>query len=340
MKLDITPQRKFSLPRVDKEQLKCPVCGSTNIQYDPKRGEYVCMDCGAVIEDSIVMENGERMDFTKKFGARVGPPQDKYQSISHPSTEIGTTQAQKISRFMRRRLGSMKRTNYYASQSSKDRNWRVALQTMDRIVHLLKIKNPAVIQRAKRIYREVLMKGINRGTSIEKGVLACILLASKLEDYPLSIDEIAKATGTKKRDINSLYKKIKRELGITQQEIDISMSHYIDKIIVNYNNHSAKYRREAQELFIPEVVLLAKRIAETAHALGVTSGKKRISVAAAALYLAIEAFGKSVAQAHISEASGVTEVTIRNRSRDIKKKIDIDEMKKEVIEELYGDENG
>jgi len=339
MKLDIVTKKKFSLPHDEKRVFRCPVCGSTNIQYDPKRGEYVCMDCGTVIEEFVPVDNGERMDFSKKFGARVGPPQDPFQSISHSATEIGAANKD-VSSFMRRRLGSIRRTNYYASQLSKDRNWKIANQVLDKVVTLIGIKNPAVIQTAKRIYREVLVKGINRGTSIEKGVLACILLASKIENYPLSIDEISKATGMKKRDINSIYKKIKRELGITQQQIDVSISNYIDKIIVNYNNHSTKYRREAQQLFTPEVVMLAKRIAEEAHAMGVTSGKKRISVAAAALYLAIEAFNKNVAQAHISEASGVTEVTIRNRSRDIKKKIDIEELKKEVEEELFGGEDG
>lgn len=34
---------------------KCRNCGSTNIETDPARGDAICMECGFVLEDSVII---------------------------------------------------------------------------------------------------------------------------------------------------------------------------------------------------------------------------------------------------------------------------------------------
>lgn len=34
---------------------KCRNCGSTNIETDPARGDAICMECGFVLEDSVIV---------------------------------------------------------------------------------------------------------------------------------------------------------------------------------------------------------------------------------------------------------------------------------------------
>jgi transcription factor IIIB subunit 2 len=34
---------------------KCRNCGSTNIDTDPTRGDTICVECGFVLEDSIIV---------------------------------------------------------------------------------------------------------------------------------------------------------------------------------------------------------------------------------------------------------------------------------------------
>nr|WP_243665755.1 TFIIB-type zinc ribbon-containing protein [Vulcanisaeta sp. JCM 16159] len=36
------------------EKLVCPNCGSTDIVFDPERGELVCRHCGLVIEEHVM----------------------------------------------------------------------------------------------------------------------------------------------------------------------------------------------------------------------------------------------------------------------------------------------
>jgi transcription initiation factor TFIIB len=65
----------------------------------------------------------------------------------------------------------------------------------------------------------------------------------------------------------------------------------------------------------------AINILEKAKKLGIVAGKDPMGIAAAALYLACISTGESKSQKDISIASGVTEVTIRNRCAGLRKMI-------------------
>jgi transcription initiation factor TFIIB len=69
----------------------------------------------------------------------------------------------------------------------------------------------------------------------------------------------------------------------------------------------------------------------------VTSGKGPTGVAAAALYIAAVLNEERKTQREIADAVGVTEVTIRNRFKEIVEKLGIaDEVEKKVKEEGLG----
>ena len=72
-----------------------------------------------------------------------------------------------------------------------------------------------------------------------------------------------------------------------------------------------RIRREKTKRKAVEILRKAKKI-------GVVAGKDPTGLAAAALYLACITEGGNKTQKEISEASGVTEVTIRNRCAGLK----------------------
>ncbi len=55
-----------------------------------------------------------------------------------------------------------------------------------------------------------------------------------------------------------------------------------------------------------------------------TSGRGPTGMAAASLYIASVLCGERVTQREVADVAGVTEVTIRNRYKEIAKKLDID----------------
>jgi transcription initiation factor TFIIB len=62
------------------------------------------------------------------------------------------------------------------------------------------------------------------------------------------------------------------------------------------------------------------RDAKNKHA---TMGKDPSGLAAAALYIASKLRKEKITQKHLAEAAGLTEVTVRNRAKDLMKRLDI-----------------
>ena len=71
----------------------------------------------------------------------------------------------------------------------------------------------------------------------------------------------------------------------------------------------------------------AIEILEEAERLKITVGKAPMGMAAAALYLACMMNGENRTQKDIAYASGVTEVTIRNRYMELKRSLDLERFK-------------
>ena len=57
---------------------------------------------------------------------------------------------------------------------------------------------------------------------------------------------------------------------------------------------------------------------------GLTSGRGPTGVAAAALYIASVLLGERKTQRDVADIAGVTEVTIRNRYKELAEKLDIE----------------
>jgi transcription initiation factor TFIIB len=55
----------------------------------------------------------------------------------------------------------------------------------------------------------------------------------------------------------------------------------------------------------------------------ITAGKHPMSLAATVLYISSIRSGENITQAAIADAAGLTEVTLRNRIKDLKLKLDI-----------------
>ncbi|MDP2973487.1 MAG: transcription initiation factor IIB, partial [Candidatus Diapherotrites archaeon] len=73
-----------------------------------------------------------------------------------------------------------------------------------------------------------------------------------------------------------------------------------------------------------EVQEEGRKILEQAIDKGLISGRGPTGVAAAAVYIAGLLKGERRTQKEVANVAGVTEVTIRNRYRELKKRLDID----------------
>ena len=126
---------------------------------------------------------------------------------------------------------------------------------------------------------------------------------------PRTLDEIAQVSGVPKKEIGRSFRVIAHELKLKIPLTDPSS--YVPRYV-----SALKLSGDAQE----KAVLLLKQAMKK----GLVSGRSPTGVSAAAVYIAGALAGERRTQKEVADVAGVTEVTIRNRYRELKKELNID----------------
>ena len=194
-----------------------------------------------------------------------------------------------------------------------ERNLKLALAELKRVSSYLKLPQ-SVEEEGSRIYTLAVRKGLVRGRSMESVVAGALYAACRRHDVPRTLDELSEASNIEKKEIGRTYRFITRELGIT----------------ILPSNPSDYIARFASTLKLgPETQSRAVEIIESAQGIELTSGRGPTGIAAAALYVAALMNGEKRTQREVADVAGVTEVTIRNRYKELLDELDLErEIKK------------
>ena len=289
---------------------KCPSCGGKKIVSDQDTGELFCGKCGFVITDKIADTGAEWRSFANDESnrARSGAGTSLTMHDMGLSTIIGAANKDATGKPLSSSVkSSIQRLRTWDSRSqahsSADRNLRQALNEMSKLKDKLALTN-AVIEKAAYIYRKAMEKKLVRGRSIQGLVAACLYASCRTTETPRTLDDIANGINIKRKDVARCYRLIYRELELKMPVVDPIKG--VSRIASNAGL-GEKTKREAISILNE-----AKRTY-------ITAGKDPMGIAAAALYLACISTGEVKSQKLISNASGVTEVTIRNRCAGLRK---------------------
>ena len=192
--------------------------------------------------------------------------------------------------------------------SSIDRNLAQAMAELDRLSDKVYVP-PTVKEKAAVIYRKALEKGLVRGRSIAAIAAAALYAACRGSGTPRTLREIAEASLVDRKDVARCYRLLLRELDV-QMPIADPLT-YISKI-AEKTGISGKTQG------------LAIQILREAKQRKVVAGKDPMGLAAAALYIACLMNNEKKTQKDIAEAAGVTEVTVRNRYKTLKKQLGLE----------------
>lgn len=301
---------------------KCPECGSENIKYDSTRGESVCGKCGAVLKDSMIDMTQEWRAFDedqRSKRVRTGAALTPTKHDEGITTEIGKGRGELF------KVAPKKRAQYYRLTKwhkrlikSKDRNLSFAFSELQRLISFLHLSK-AVHEKVANLYQHAVNKGLVRGRSTESIIAALLYTTCREEGAPRTLDEISKASGINRRDIGKTYRYIARKLKI--RILPAKAQDYVPRF--------------GSLLELTErVQVRAVNVLDKAGDFDVTSGKGPIGVAAAALYIAAVLEGEKKTQREVADAIGVTEVTIRNRYKEMVETLGIkNEVEEKVREE-------
>ena len=125
---------------------------------------------------------------------------------------------------------------------------------------------------------------------------------------PRTIEEIANAADVRKKTVSRAYRDIVLSLGREIPQIDYFQC--IEKI---------GSRIGLNEKIVRHAMKLMQQVLK--H--GISAGKDPMGLAGAILYVSMQISGVSIKQSEMATASGVTEVTLRNRAKDLKNQLRI-----------------
>jgi transcription initiation factor TFIIB len=290
----------------------CSMCnGDSTPITDPECGEIICSNCGMVISEKIEdTSHQEQWVSTLKETdnrTRTGAPSSLARHDMGLSTIIGRenkdAKGQLIDRAMRSKIERLRTWDYRTGvYKSGDRNLMKAFDQLDRLKRKLGLSEN-VSEKAAYIYRKIHERGLIRGRTIDGILAAAVYSACREMETARTLKDIAAISNLKRKDIARCYRLLVFELDIRIPIVDPKkcISRVASKL-----NISEKTKHQAINI-MDEVV--GKQI---------SAEKDPNSMAATVLYVSLLKADEKIPQKDIAAASGVTEVTLRNRLKDLK----------------------
>jgi transcription initiation factor TFIIB len=291
----------------------CSVCDNNNytdIITDPESGEVICSNCGIVITEKFEdITNPEWRAFTaeeQNEKVRTGAPTSLAKHDRGLATIISKTgrdaSGQKLDTAM---YSTYKRLrtwdNRILHNTSVNRNLFQAFSQLYALKDKLGLSD-TIIEKTAYIYRKAEERGLVRGRTISGMVTAAIYIACREIGTPRTLKEIAVISNTKRKNIALCCRLLIRELDIKVPIADPM------KCIVKIAN-KAKLSEKITRLAMNMMTQIIQR--------GISAGKNPMSFAATVLYISSFKAGENITQLDIANAAGVTEVTLRNRIKEL-----------------------
>jgi transcription initiation factor TFIIB len=311
---------------------ECSECGANLIQ-DHSKGEYICEKCGCVVMDQIedLGRESNATDFEEKsknarasgstslalhdFGLRT---EIAYGSKDYAGKSIDYQMAETMNSIRKWHV----RSRIVSPQERRLSNVLTKINETCAAMSLPKL----LVETSAMLYRNFESSCEAKGKSIACMAAATIYLACKKCSVVRSLEEIVEATGVTDQDRSSAklaskyYRMMVMEMGVfteqapataasasqqsQTQAVALAIDHYISKLA-----NMAKIDTKVERLAI-----------DVAHKTDdhlLADGKAPNGLAAAYIYIASMLLGVNILQRDVSSLSGVTEVTIRNRCKDI-----------------------
>jgi len=302
--------------QVVEETIQCPECGSNHLSKDYSRAELVCHECGLVIDEDLIDHGPEWRAFDneqREKRARTGAPMTYTIHDKGLSTMISWQNRDAYGKSIpTRNRAQLFRLRKWQTRTrisnATERNLAVALSSLDRLASGLSLPR-TVRETAAMIYRKAALKNLIRGRSVEGVSAAALYAACRQCHVPRTLDEISNIAHMSRKEIGRNYRYVSRELGL--KLMPTTPQDYISRFC-----SELKLSADVQAKTMDILKEAAKK--------ELTSGRGPTGIAAASLYIASVLCGERRTQREVSEVTGVTEVTIRNRYKELSEKLDID----------------
>ena len=295
----------------------CSICDRNDkVITDTESGEIICGNCGMVISDKVedashveqhMFTQGGQLDETT---ARTGAPTSLARHDMGLATMVGKedrdASGAKIdpsNNYAIQRLRTWDSRVQLSAPSDKSR--REAFMLLDTLKDKLGLSD-AVIENTAYLYRKAQQRKFLRGRSISGVVCAAIYIACRDLGISKTMKDIAAASNVKQKTIARVYRQLILEFDYKVPNIDPF------KCVVRVANNAKlaeKTKRQAIEIM------------DKVKQNQISAGKDPMGLAATVVYISCIKTGENISQKEISNVAGITEVTLRNRYKDLKNRL-------------------
>ena len=267
--------------------------------FDENRAERICSKCGLVLS--------ERMISLELSGQRAFSTEERDKREQHGSPVSALIPDIQMATMIDKRApmseGLRKAVKWDSRYSWKQRNMIQATSEIKRMGELLNVPQH-VKEYCVKIYRRAFQKGLLKGRSIKAMVAASLYYACGAEQIPRTLQEIVKVSDSNFHDVTRSYQTLIKDLNLSSPTLPPSL--LVSKFITELNlNH--------------QIEVLAQKILDRYEKVYSLSGKDPKGLVAAALYIAALREKIKISQTKISRSIGITEVTLRNRLREMQR---------------------
>lgn len=293
---------------------KCNRCAKSHIVTDSDSGEIICATCGLVISERMESGGSEHRNFIDggPSNARTGDGTSLRRHDRGLSTIINPLNKDSTGKQLSSSMKStINRLRLWDSRTqahkTTEKNLRQAFNDLSRLQDKLGLSE-AIIEKTAYIYRKAIERNLVRGRSISALIAASLYVACRDAEIPRTLIEVCDASNVKRKELAKCYRLLIQELNL---KIPVMNAEQCVARIGNNLGVSEKTKRHAI------------KIIDEYRQSGDIAGKSPTGIAATAIYLATIKMNEKFSQKGVAEAANITEVTIRNRSNDIKKVLNL-----------------
>ncbi|MFZ0263527.1 MAG: transcription initiation factor IIB [Nitrososphaeraceae archaeon] len=316
-------------------KILCPNCNvnydnkndNRNIINDPESGEIICGICGLVlsIEKSQELRPEWRNFNTEQSNKRIrtGMPTSLARHDMGLSTIIGRTDrdytGNAIDTSIKSTIDRLRILDYRTQlHSSTDRSLKKAFSELDFLRDKLALLD-SVVEKTAYIYRKAQQRGMIRGRTVSAMLAAATYIACREIGVGKTLKDIAEGSNVKPKTLSQCYRTLLTELDIKTPMLDPMRC--VAKVASRMQLNEMTSRQ-------------AMGIMHNAMKSEASTGKNPMGLAAAVLYISYHnnniknnVLRKSNdsddkrTQTSFAQASGITDVTLRNTVRSLKNQL-------------------
>lgn len=287
-------------------------CKKNLVVTDLHTGEIACSTCGSVSSEIVIDQYSEIVGFeTEQYQthSRVGMKTSLKMADRGLSTIIESqdrdSTGKSLSNENRRMFYRLRMWDRNSRSAISVKSFQKAFTLLDGIGSKLALPE-SVIEETAYLFRKIASKKILAGRSTASILCATAYATCRLTDTPRTLQDVADAGNIKKKNLQRIYRFIAKEL-------DLHPEAYNPTEFVNRISKAVNISEKTERL--------AFKILNLSIQNKISTSKNPMAMAAAAVNLASVMNHEKITQLKISEVSGISAVTIRDRTKEIKEKI-------------------